>query len=120
MSIPQSDSRCKRDGFAQTELPVDLPHNDPSGIVGLIVRLDTTCRTCGGDLARVTGGKGPHAAGAVCECGRHRAWISHTTHEFLAGIVSKLGKPTEPIEIRTGTGMYNRAATGTKLEKENV
>jgi hypothetical protein len=109
--ITEVDSPRKSDAFAQAELPVDLPHDDPSGIIGLIVRLDTTCRHCGGDLARITGGKGPHAAGAVCECGRHRAWISHTTKEFLAGVVSKFGKPTEPIEIRTGSGTYNCAET---------
>lgn len=81
-----------------------LPPGDPTH--GLMVRLPTACR-CGETLAVVGSGSGPHAASATCTaCGTHRSWLSHLTHDFLAKLISKFGRPTEPIVLRApGKGM---------------
>lgn len=67
---------------------------------GLVVRPPQPCR-CGCDLAVVGDGKGPHAAALRCtECDVHCGWLSHATHKFITEIVSRFGRPIEPIAIR--------------------
>ena len=81
-----------------------LPPRDPT--YGLLVQLPVACQ-CGGTLAVIGAGKGPHALATNCTaCGAHRSWLSHMTHDFLTKLVNKFGRPTEPIVLRApGKGM---------------
>lgn len=71
-------------------------------LLGLRVWLPQACR-CGAVFAVIEAGDGPHHAGLRCACRRHRGWISGETPKFLRDVVSRFGRPTEPIEIRAPT-----------------
>ena len=68
--------------------------------VGLIVRCqEKSCPEC----LSVDSIIGPGRFGEmVCiVCDRHRGWISKRTHDFFVGLIRHVGRPTEPITIRT-------------------
>jgi hypothetical protein len=83
------------------QLDMFAPCN-PTPAAGLRVRLPDVCK-CGADIALIGAGRGPHQASLHCDsCGRHRGWVSKTSHDFLTGIIKSFGCPTEPIVIRRG------------------
>ena len=69
------------------------------------VRLDrtidrrTTC--CGGNVAAIHPGRGPHAAELRCsDCGTRRGWLPREAHTFLNQMAARFGAPSEPIILR--------------------
>jgi len=88
-----------RDTAAQSDLS-GAPPASPDQLHGLLAQLPRPCR-CGGELAVIGPGKGPHAASLhCCECETHRGWIGHQTYKFLTGTLNQFGRPTEPIILR--------------------
>ena len=81
-----------------------LPLEDtspPSGnpLIGLVVDLQQACR-CGGYVAVIGVGKGPHLASLRCEaCDEHRGWMSQQTYGFVNETIKLFGRPTEPIKV---------------------
>jgi hypothetical protein len=72
-----------------------------SALNGLIVALPDSCSRCGGHVAEIGPGAGPHKASLRCAaCETHRGWISGNSYAFLAEFVRNFGRPTEPIAIR--------------------
>jgi hypothetical protein len=70
-------------------------------LVGLHVILPGACRHCGSHAATIGAGKAMHKAALFCECGRHGGWMSNQSFNFVSEIVSRFGRPTEPIVVRT-------------------
>jgi hypothetical protein len=68
-------------------------------VLGLLVRLPHPCG-CGSTLFEIAAGRGGHAAGLMCKCGRYRGSISSESYKFLSAVVRLFGCPTAPIEIR--------------------
>lgn len=74
-----------------------------SDLIGLVVTLPDTCKSCGTRDATVGEGRGPHrAALRCCGCEIHRGWLGAVTYAFLVEIVDKFGKPDQPIAIKRG------------------
>lgn len=77
--------------------------------VGLTVILPRVCPGCRGGrnvwphtTAVIGSSAGPHAAGLHClKCGRHIGWLSNESYRFIAKVIAKCGRPTEPIEAWT-------------------
>jgi hypothetical protein len=95
------------DLFQQPATP--LPPRDRTH--GLVVQLPESCR-CGCGLAVIGEVKGPHIASLRCanaECRAHRGWVSRQSHASITEIVTKFGRPNEPIAIRRAGANCRRA-----------
>jgi hypothetical protein len=77
------------------------PAGDPTGsIAGLIVQIERPCRHCGATLNTVVEGKGPHSAALECVgCGHFVRWLPRAACAFLAEVVTRVGRPTDPIRL---------------------
>jgi hypothetical protein len=73
--------------------------SNQSDILRLFVRLPYPCG-CGSTLFEIATGRGSHAAGLMCKCGRYRGSISSESYKFLSAVVRLFGRPAAPIEIR--------------------
>jgi hypothetical protein len=74
-------------------------------LAGLRIQLERTkdvpCGVCGQTLVVVGKAAVPHLASLHCAgCNRHRGWLSTTIADVLAKIISRFGRPEEPITIR--------------------
>ena len=74
-------------------------------IVGLHGKLPSRPgRSCGSiDVTIESAGRAMHHGSLRCGCGQFRGWLSKQTYEFLTATITKIGKPTEPIEIHTNS-----------------
>jgi hypothetical protein len=82
-------------------LPLEdtAPPSD-SPLIGLVVDLQQACK-CGGYVAVIGPGKGPHLASLRCEaCDAHRGWLSQQTYGFINETITQFGRPTTPIKVR--------------------
>ena len=78
------------------------PPAEPSNIAGLRVAMPTPCLNCTRNVATIAPGKGPHKASLRCTaCMRFRGWVSVETFNFISDLVRRLGRPVEPIVVRT-------------------
>jgi hypothetical protein len=73
-------------------------------LIGLTVEIASGgCPQCGGKLAVIREGKGPHAAQLTClACNHHRGWVSKSTAKRITEVVEKFGMPREPMIFRRG------------------
>lgn len=86
--------------LAQLEPLGGAPSADP--LLGLVVKLPTTCSKCNHLVAIVGPGNPPHSASLLCRsCRLHRGWISHATYTFLCEVINKFGATIEPIVFRS-------------------
>jgi hypothetical protein len=73
-------------------------------LVGLKVKLDRPVdreRPCCRSICTIGAGKAQHAGEPRCtDCGRHRGWLSKSTAQWIATVVSKFGAPNGPIIVR--------------------
>ncbi len=83
----------------QLELfPVEPTTRSAGLIDGLEVRLERPCRRCGERVTIVVEGRGPHSAALQCaRCDRFRQWLARECCTFLAEVVARFGRPTEPV-----------------------
>jgi hypothetical protein len=91
--------RLRRD---QLELfPVELTAaRSARSIDGLEVIPERPCYHCRATTAVIVGSTGPHAAAAECAgCGRLRQWLARECCEFLIEVVTRFGRPSDPIRI---------------------
>jgi hypothetical protein len=78
----------------------DAPPPSDNPLMGLVVDLQTQCK-CGGYVAVIGAGKGPHLASLRCEaCDAHRGWLSQQTYSFVNETIKRFGRTTEPIKVR--------------------
>jgi hypothetical protein len=76
------------------------PTTSASSLLGVAVQVERPCRHCGSTITVVVEGKGPHIGGLECaDCGHFRQWLSRECCVFLAEVVARHGRPTEPIRI---------------------
>jgi hypothetical protein len=82
-------------------------HTDLFGtptLIGLKVKLDRPIdreRPCCRNVCTIGAARGPHAGELRCSnCDRHRGWISKTTAQWIAHVVTRSGAPTTPIIVR--------------------
>jgi hypothetical protein len=85
----------------QPDLFTTKPTAQPAeSIAGLEVEIERPCRHCGLTIAIVVEGKGPHTAALECaRCGRFRKWLPRICCVFLTELVTRCGRPVEPIRI---------------------
>src|SRR4051794_15319813 len=74
-------------------------------LAGLRIQLERTkdvpCGVCGQTVVVVGKAAGPHVASLHCACcNRHRGSLSTTIANLLAKMISRFGRPSEPITIR--------------------
>src|SRR5262245_57272919 len=75
-------------------------HAVPDTILGLTLRLPDPCE-CGCTSALIGPGSGTHPASLICDlCQAHRAWVSHSVHEFISKVIANFGRLTAPITVR--------------------
>jgi hypothetical protein len=73
---------------------------DSTAIAGLVVQVERPCRHCGATLTTIIAGKGPHSAALECVgCGHFVKWLPRTCCAFLAEVVARCGRPTDPVRI---------------------
>jgi hypothetical protein len=83
---------------AQLNLFGDVTQASTS-VLGLLVTLPAVC-TCGATEAAIGSSAGPHFASLHCSaCGKHRGWVSAVTFHFIADVIDKFGRPSEPISV---------------------
>jgi hypothetical protein len=83
------------------ENEVDIAHAQSPNLAGLEVCLSRGCK-CGHGFLVTGPGKGPHQASLHCaRCRRHCGWLSTEAAAFLTEIVTRFGRPTAPITVRT-------------------
>src|SRR4051794_30633826 len=68
-------------------------------ILGLAVVPQIACRKCGSCDAVIGPGATLHAASLRCKCGRWLDWLSWQATDRLIAMVTKFGKPAEPLTI---------------------
>ena len=70
-----------------------------TGLIGVQLRLSSPCH-CGSNIVAIGSSKAMHKAAICCsECNHHRGWLSRAEVERITAIISKSGRPTEPIDI---------------------
>ena len=69
--------------------------------VGLEVKPTSACRQCGGSVAIVGPGVGPHCASLRCRsCDFHSGWLSRAHCTFLIEVINEAGvPPRQPIAL---------------------
>jgi hypothetical protein len=76
-------------------------------LIGLRVKLDRPVdreRPCCLNICTIGAARGPHAGELICAgCGQHRGWLSQTTAQWIANVVTRFGAPTTPIVVRGST-----------------
>ena len=91
---------------AQLDLFATTAPADPR--VSPAVELSDVCK-CGGSLAQIGPGSGPHCASLRCaSCGAHRGWLSEEAYRFVSRIIERFGPLTAPIKIRRGERISNK------------
>jgi hypothetical protein len=76
------------------------PATPAGGLIGIAVQVERPCRHCGSTITVIVEGKGPHAAALECaNCGAFRQWLARECCVFLAEVITRYGRPTEPIRI---------------------
>jgi hypothetical protein len=74
-----------------------------ASIYGLSVVLPDQCRNCNSNGAFVGDAPPPHFAQLKCDgCDCGRGYVGHDFSAFLEEFIKQFGRPTEPIELRTG------------------
>ena len=74
-----------------------------SNILGLIVVLPDRCHNCNSNTAMVGSCPPPHFTKLYCDgCDCGRGYVGHDLYAFLEEFIKQFGRPTEPIELRTG------------------
>jgi hypothetical protein len=74
-----------------------------SNILGLIVVLPDRCRNCNSNTAMVGSCPTPHFTKLYCDgCDCGRGYVGRDLYAFLEEFIKQFGRPTEPIELRTG------------------
>jgi hypothetical protein len=76
------------------------PATPAGGLIGIAVQVERPCRHRGSTITVIVEGKGPHAAALECaNCGAFRQWLARECCVFLAEVITRYGRPTEPIRI---------------------
>ena len=70
-------------------------------LAGIHVKLGRRCE-CGADTLCIVGATSKiHAALLACpHCNRSAGWLSKEAAGFIAAIIEKFGRPTEPVMVR--------------------
>jgi hypothetical protein len=97
--------------MTQLDLPNSIAAVLPGPLIGLAVELSDACR-CGGIVALIGAGSGPHCASLHCaSCDAHRGWLAREAHDFTSRIIGKFGPLTAPIAIRRSKGASNHSGS---------
>ena len=85
-----------------SQLDLFGPPTSSDPVLGLAMKLPSTCRHCGELVATVGPGKPPHSASVRCRsCRLHRGWLSRANYTFLNEAINTGGALREPIVLRT-------------------
>jgi hypothetical protein len=81
---------------------VRMPGTSGSPLLALSVKIEHATACCSQPAIAMIGiSAGPHFAELKCTaCGAHRGWLSKRTAEMIEAIITKFGRPAEPIVIR--------------------
>jgi hypothetical protein len=103
-TAPTEHNQPARNGAAPMAFDFFGATAPSTSIIGLNVISPRPCGSCGSQLASIGSSRGPHAASLTClECSRHVGWLSGETHRFITEIIDHVGRPTEPITVRSAS-----------------
>jgi hypothetical protein len=104
-----------------TQLDLFGPPISADPLLGLAVKLPTTCSKCADLVAIIGPGKPPHSASLLCRsCGLHRSWVSRANYTFLNEVINKSGAPSEPILLRTRSTKPEQDDDGVSIVQRGI